>query len=162
MPLFLSHVAVKIRGLCSVYIVYGAKCHPTLAEIKKQQVITLRDQGNTSCIIYATFYSVFTDKRSRSTTNQSTTRRHLRISFDVGTQLSTKWLQKFFERWKSNNSSDSSDKEGRSHFDLLHRSFVEHHQSSGAPELDEVFPLRMQTLSRSDRIGNLLQRIALL
>ncbi len=25
MPLFLSHVAVKIRGLCSVYIVYGAK-----------------------------------------------------------------------------------------------------------------------------------------
>ncbi len=24
MPLFLSHVAVKIRGLCSVYIVYGA------------------------------------------------------------------------------------------------------------------------------------------
>ncbi len=30
MPLFLSHVAVKIRGLCWVYIVYGAKsrvCH---------------------------------------------------------------------------------------------------------------------------------------
>ncbi len=25
MPLFLSHVAVQIRGLCSVYIVYGAK-----------------------------------------------------------------------------------------------------------------------------------------
>ncbi len=25
MPLFLSHVAVKIRELCSVYIVYGAK-----------------------------------------------------------------------------------------------------------------------------------------
>ncbi len=25
MPLFLSHVAVKIRGLYSVYIVYGAK-----------------------------------------------------------------------------------------------------------------------------------------
>ncbi len=25
MPLFLSHVAVKIRGLCSVYIVYSAK-----------------------------------------------------------------------------------------------------------------------------------------
>ncbi len=25
MPFFLSHVAVKIRGLCSVYIVYGAK-----------------------------------------------------------------------------------------------------------------------------------------
>ncbi len=25
MPLFLSHVAVKIRGLCSVYIVYGTK-----------------------------------------------------------------------------------------------------------------------------------------
>ncbi len=28
MPLFLSHVAVKIRGLCSVYIVYGAKHQP--------------------------------------------------------------------------------------------------------------------------------------
>ncbi len=25
MPLSLSHVAVKIGGLCSVYIVYGAK-----------------------------------------------------------------------------------------------------------------------------------------
>ncbi len=25
MPLFLSHVAVKIRGLCLVYIVYSAK-----------------------------------------------------------------------------------------------------------------------------------------
>ncbi len=25
MPLFLSHVAVKIQGLCLVYIVYGAK-----------------------------------------------------------------------------------------------------------------------------------------
>ncbi len=25
MLLFLSHVAVKIRGLCSVYMVYGAK-----------------------------------------------------------------------------------------------------------------------------------------
>ncbi len=28
MPLFLSHVAVKIRGLRSVYIVYGAKVQP--------------------------------------------------------------------------------------------------------------------------------------
>ncbi len=25
MPIFLSNVVVKIRGLCSVYIVYGAK-----------------------------------------------------------------------------------------------------------------------------------------
>ncbi len=30
MPLFLSHIAVKIWGLCSVYIVYGAKMEVSL------------------------------------------------------------------------------------------------------------------------------------
>ncbi len=34
MPLFLSHVAVKIRGLCSVYIVYGAKTHMFWSDFK--------------------------------------------------------------------------------------------------------------------------------
>ncbi len=36
MPLFLSHVAVKIRGLCSVYIIHGAKMFSaTLVMAKK-------------------------------------------------------------------------------------------------------------------------------
>ncbi len=41
MPLFLSHVAVKIRGLCSVYIVYGAKIITDYTDMRWSATIEL-------------------------------------------------------------------------------------------------------------------------
>ncbi len=50
MPLFLSHIAVKIQGLCSVYIVYGAKVlHLAGSTIRTRDLITESEIDKSTC-----------------------------------------------------------------------------------------------------------------
>ncbi len=62
MPLFLSHVAVKIRGLCLVYIVYGAK---TSTAFSTQYYLSESvELGNFSLLFHYDLFTSSTDRRS--------------------------------------------------------------------------------------------------